>query len=120
MILAVIPIFYLVLFALGVGLILAAITVKFRDVIHLYSVLMAVFLYLTPVIYPLSILPDWLCRLVMLNPLTNVLNMFRDVVLYDRIFSVSTFAVTGIEAVLCLALGFYIFYKRQDSFILDL
>ena len=56
----------------------------------------------------------------MLNPLTNVLNMFRDVVLYDRIFSVSTFAVTGIEAVLCLALGFYIFYKRQDSFILDL
>ena len=120
MILAVVPIFYLVLFALGVGLILAAITVKFRDVIHLYSVLMAVFLYLTPVIYPLSILPDWLCRLVMLNPLTNVLNMFRDVVLYDRIFSVSTFAVTGIEAVLCLALGFYIFYKRQDSFILDL
>ena len=107
MILAVIPIFYLVLFALGVGLILAAIAVKFRDVIHLYSVLMAVFLYLTPVIYPLSIL-------------SNVLNMFRDVVLYDRIFSVSTFAVTGIEAVLCLALGFYIFYKRQDSFILDL
>lgn len=120
MILAVIPIFYLVLFALGVGLILAAITVKFRDVIHLYSVLMAVFLYLTPVIYPISILPEWLRRLVMLNPLTNVLNMFRDVVLYGRVFSVTAFAATGIEAVLCLALGFYIFYKKQDSFILDL
>ena len=81
---------------------------------------MAVFLYLTPVIYPISILPEWLRRLVMLNPLTNVLNMFRDVVLYDRVFSVTAFAVTGMEAALCLALGFYIFYKKQDSFILDL
>ena len=48
--------FLLVVLALGIGLILATIAVKYRDVLHLYSVLMAVLMYLTPVIYPMSIL----------------------------------------------------------------
>ncbi|MFR3046065.1 MAG: ABC transporter permease [Veillonella parvula] len=46
----------LVAFSLGIGLILAAITVKFRDIMHLYSVFTTALMYLTPVIYPMSIL----------------------------------------------------------------
>lgn len=57
MLLSVVPLFLLVVLALGIGLILATIAVKYRDVLHLYSVLMAVLMYLTPVIYPMSILP---------------------------------------------------------------
>lgn len=53
-----VPLVLLVIFCLGVGLILAAVTVKFRDIMHLYSVFTTALMYLTPVIYPMSMLPE--------------------------------------------------------------
>lgn len=120
MILAVVPLGLMVMLALGIGLILAAVAVKYRDLVHLYSVLMAVLMYLTPVIYPMSILPDWLYRFVMLNPLTSILIMFREVTIYGNVFGVGTFLVTAAEALLALVIGCIVFYRRQDGFIFDL
>ena len=112
-----IPLILLVLFSLGIGLILSAVTVKFRDIIHLYGVFVTGLLYLTPVIYPMSILPDWLYKVVMLNPLTNILMMFRDVMLNNSMFSLSSFLIALVEACLSLGIGLYVFYKNQDKFI---
>ena len=118
--LAFIPILLLVMFSLGVGLLLSAITVKFRDIMHLYSVFVTALMYLTPVIYPMSILPEWMVTVVNANPLTNYLTMFRDVMLNNTVFGMGSL-VTGImEAVGALAIGLYVFYKSQDSFILNL
>lgn len=55
-----IPLFFIIFFSMGIGLILSAIAVKFRDIVHLYSVFVTALMYLTPVIYPMSILPEWL------------------------------------------------------------
>lgn len=115
-----IPLILLVLFSLGIGLILSAVTVKFRDIIHLYGVFVTGLLYLTPVIYPMSILPDWLYKVVMLNPLTNILMMFRDVMLNNSMFSLSSLLIALIEAFLSLWIGLYVFYKNQDKFILNI
>lgn len=120
MLLAVIPVLLMLLLTLGVGLVLAAITVKFRDVMHLYSVLMTMLLYLTPVIYPLSILPDWLHKLVLLNPLTGIITMFRDVVLYHTMINAGTLGIAVVEIAAILVIGIYVFYKNQDAFILHL
>ena len=68
--LSVIPLAMVVLF-FWCGMFLAAITVRFRDVIHLYSVFTTGLLYLTPVIYPMAALPDVVKTIVMINPLTN-------------------------------------------------
>lgn len=118
--LAVVPIFLLFLMAIGVGMFLSAITVKFRDVMHLYSVLMVALMYLTPVIYPMSILPKWLVPFVKLNPLTNILTMFRGLVLDGTVFSFASLGIAVAEIVVCLLLGAYVFYKNQDEFILNL
>ena len=115
-----IPVLLLVLLALGVGLILSAIAVKFRDVMHLYSVLMTVLLYLSPVIYPITILPDWLRGLVLLNPLTNIITMFRDAVLYNAMFDSQSVIIAVVETFSCLMIGIYVFHKNQDDFILNL
>ena len=115
-----IPLILLVLFSLGIRLILSAVTVKFRDIIHLYGVFVTGLLYLTPVIYPMSILPDWLYKVVMLNPLTNILMMFRDVMLNNSMFSLSSFLIALVEACLSLGIGLYVFYKNQDKFILNI
>ncbi|MBA4701146.1 MAG: ABC transporter permease [Ruminococcus sp.] len=115
-----IPLFLLVLFSLGIGLALAAITVKFRDIMHLYNVFVTALLYLTPVIYPMSILPPWLYKVVMLNPITNILMMFRDVMLENTIFNMTSLIIAILESLLSLGVGLYIFYKNQDQFILNI
>ncbi|MBE5062933.1 ABC transporter permease [Lachnospiraceae bacterium DSM 108991] len=118
--LSVVPLALLMLLSLGIGLILAALTVKFRDIMHLYSVFTTVLLYLTPVIYPMSILPEWLEKVVLLNPLTNILTMFRDVMINGLIFDVWSLIIAVAETAFFLALGLYVFYKNQDQFILNI
>lgn len=120
MLLAPIPLLFLVMFSLGIGLILAAVTVKFRDIIHLYSVFTTGLLYLTPVIYPMSILPDWLYKVVMLNPLTNMLIMFRDVTINNTLFGWKSVFIAMTETIASLLVGLCVFYKNQDKFILNI
>ena len=115
-----IPLFFVIGFSLGVGLLLAALTVKFRDIMHLYSVFVTALMYLTPVIYPMSILPGWLEKVVLLNPLTNILIMFRDVMMNNTLPSILSMVIAFAEVIVVMVLGLYVFYKRQDTFILDI
>ena len=119
-ILAVFPLTMIVTFSLGMGMLLAALTVKFRDIMHLYSVFMTGLMYLTPVIYPMSILPEPVRLVVSLNPLTNIVEMFRDVMLYNAVPTFSSLLIGIIESIIILVLGMYVFYKNQDEFILNI
>jgi len=120
MFLMVVPLFFLIVLSVGVGLILASLTVKFRDIIHLWGVFMTALVYLMPVIYTMSFLPRKVYMIVMANPLTNILIMFRNVVLYDTLPSGMSILIAALEAFGFLALGLRVFYKQQDSFILNL
>lgn len=119
-ILSIIPVLLLIVFSLGIGLFLAALVVKFRDIMHLYSVFITALMYLTPVIYPMSILPDWLSKIVRFNPLTNYLMMFRNVMLNNTVFGVGDLCIGILEAGVSLAVGLFVFYRNQDTFILNL
>lgn len=122
MFLGIIPIICLIIFSTGIGLILATITVKFRDIMHLYSVFLTALTYLMPVIYPMSLLEGmpWVYRLVSLNPLTMILNMFRNLVVYGIMPGISSFIIVFVIAIGTLAAGLVVFYKNQDKFILNL
>ena len=114
------PVLMLIIFSLGVGLFLAATTVKFRDIQHLYSVFITALTYLTPVIYPMSILPGWLYTIVSLNPITNYLQMFRGLMINNTLPSALDIVLAIAEAFVMLAIGLYVFYKNQDEFILNI
>ncbi|MDD2980167.1 MAG: ABC transporter permease [Hespellia sp.] len=120
--LGIIPIFFLIIFSTGVGLILATVTVKFRDIMHLYGVFLTALTYLTPVIYPISFLQSSRIAytVVNVNPLTNMLTMFRDLVLYGTIPSISSFMLSFVTAMAALVIGLVVFYKKQDKFILNI
>lgn len=120
MFLVVIPLGYLIVFSLGIGLILAALAVKFRDVIHLYTVFLTALMYLTPIIYPISMLPDWVRMIVNLNPLTGILNIFRDVMIYNTVPTIGEFLISFVVVTVTLVFGLWVFYKQQDEFILNL
>lgn len=122
MFLGIIPIACLIILSTGVGLMLATLTVKFRDIMHLYSVFLTALTYLMPVIYPMTFLEGtpWVYTLVSLNPLTVILTMFRDLVIYGTIPSVASFVAAIGVSVGALIIGLVVFYKNQDKFILNL
>ena len=87
---------------------------------QLYSVFVTALMYLTPVIYPMSILPEWLYPIVRLNPITNILLMFRDVMLNNKGLDIVSLIVAIIEMLIVLLIGLRVFYKSQDEFILNI
>lgn len=116
----IIPIFYTCIFALGLGMILCVIVTSFRDIQHLYSVLTTAWMYLTPIFYPISILPQEAAIIVKLNPLTQFIEMTRDIIMYHTLPSLRVHLYSIIVCGLVLSIGLLIFKKKQDQFILKL
>jgi ABC-2 type transport system permease protein len=72
-------------FTLGAGLLLSPLAVFFSDVVELVGVALTLLLYLTPVFYPMSILPERARWLVRFNPIRSVLEVFRDPIYFGKI-----------------------------------
>lgn len=83
--LAVIPMLAIQVFAsLGLGLMLGVANVFIRDVGQLTSIALQFWFWLTPIVYPISILPDFAKTIVSLNPLTPVVSAYHDIFVYQR------------------------------------
>lgn len=115
-----IPMLYAFVFSVGLGMILSSLYVFFRDIGHLYGVLTTAWFYLTPIIYPLDILPRPITELVKLNPLYYYIEYFRQVIMYGTIPSLNMNLICAATAIFTLLMGVLIFKKQQDRFILYL
>lgn len=113
-----VPLAYLFLFTLGIGLVLSILATYFRDMLHLWGVLSTAWMYFTPVFYPISQLPEYARKLIMLNPLHHILDNFRSVVLYGRIPSLENNIICLVAALLSLSIGIFVFKKKQGKLIL--
>ena len=113
-----VPMLIMYVFNFGVGLILSAATIFFRDIMHLYSVLVTALMYLTPIIYDVAILPDWARAIIPLNPLYWFVGMFRGFVIYGELPTLSCWIGACLPSLLVLAMGLFIFKKTQDRFVL--
>ncbi len=115
---SIIPIILLVVFTTGVGLILATITVFFRDIKHLYGVFLTLLLYGSAIFFPISIVPEKFQFLLQLNPLFVYIQMLRDSFLYATWFDPIQLLYGTIAAIVALLVGAFIFNRYQDRFIL--
>lgn len=113
-----IPLILAFIFSIGIGMILAAFTVFFRDMIHLYTVFTMVWMYLTPIIYPMDILPNAMLKIVQLNPMYYYVDYFRKLTLYNKVPGISELAILIFWSVFSLIIGIAVFKKKQDRFIL--
>jgi ABC-2 type transport system permease protein len=116
----VVPVFYTGIFSLGLGLILSAAVVFFRDVVHLYGIWVTAWMYLTPILYPLDMLPEWVQQLLNFNPLVHYVGYARDVMLYGIIPDLQTNLICIGFALSTLLVGILFFKKTQDKFILHM
>lgn len=113
-----IPLFFLLLFCMGVGMVLSALSVYFRDIVHLYGVLTLAWMYLTPIFYPISALPPEITWVVKLNPMYHYITFFRELVLYGRTPGWAIWTGSILSGVVFLVLGTLCFRKLQKNFIL--
>lgn len=118
MLLMPVPIALLFVFSLGVGLILSAVAVFVRDLVHLYGVLLTAWMYLTPVFYPFEILPAWAQPIVRANPLYQYIAYFRNVLLYGNPPTIDQTLICIAYSLVALVAGLLIFHKMQHKFIL--
>lgn len=115
-----IPLFYLFLFTTGLSFILAAVNVYFRDVGHLYSVLLTAWTYLTPIFYPIEILPPLMRKIVFFNPLHQYIKYFRLLIMQGTIPEWDTNLYCLGVGLFMLGVGVYLFKKMQGRFILHI
>lgn len=112
------PIICILLFSMGIGLILSVYAVYFRDLLHLYSVFTTMLMYLTPIFYPITLLPKGIRWLINANPLTQFVTCMRTIVLERSLPDGENAVLCIIFALATFALGAYVFKKKQANFVL--
>jgi ABC-2 type transport system permease protein len=115
-----IPALYVVLtlFSMGLGMILSSLMVFFRDMQFLYGVVITLWMYLTPLFYPVNIIPEKLFPIYRLNPMYQYITFLRTLVLDAACPTFEQFAFCFGYALLFMVLGTLIFGKTKKKFIL--
>lgn len=116
--LAPIPVVFLFLFCCGMGMMLSALSVYFRDITHLWSVATLAWMYATPIFYTIDMMPDKLMRLMKLNPMYHFLNTFRNLVMFGNIPGPNAWFGCIASGLVFFALGLFVFGRLQKNFIL--
>jgi ABC-type polysaccharide/polyol phosphate export permease len=102
------------LFTLGAGLLLSPLSVFFHDLIEMVGVMLTLLMYLTPLFYPMDIVPDRFRWAVRFNPIRSILEVFRDPIYYGKIPPLSHLTVAVTITVLALLVGAVAFRKSSD------
>lgn len=110
----------LVAMSLGVGLLLATFMVFFRDTQFLWGVISLLWMYLTPVFYPENIIPAKYLTLYHCNPLYQIIQFLRCIIINGTSPSPDVYLACLMSALIPLAIGAGIFKKYQDRFIFAL
>jgi lipopolysaccharide transport system permease protein len=103
-------------FTLGVGLMLAMANLFFRDVKYLFEVVITVWMFATSVLYPMHMLGGRIGRFAQLNPMTPIIDGYRDVLLFGRSPIDGPFLIASIVSVCCLAAGWLTFHRAEFRF----
>lgn len=111
----------LMLFCMGVGLALSALSVFFRDVIHLWSVVMTAWTYATPLFWDFAMIGGMnpiMQVILKANPMYAYVMFMRDIFLYQTSPSAAVLISCTAWAVIAMAIGYLIFHKTEHKFIL--
>jgi lipopolysaccharide transport system permease protein len=108
--------FPLVLITLGLSWVLSALGVYLRDIGQSIGILVTVLMFLSPVFYPISAVPDEFKALIMANPLTYIIDQAREVIIWGHLPDWYGLGIYTIVAVLVFWLGFVIFQKTRKGF----
>lgn len=106
--------------ALGMAMLTSAITVYFRDLEHILGIVTMAWMYMTPIMYDKSIVPENLMPIFNLNPMTHVIECYRAVLYEKKIPDLTTLLSAAGLGILILIVGILVFNKLQKRFAEEL
>jgi len=107
-----------VILIIGISLILSATNVFFRDVEHAVGLMLMVWMYLTPIIYSIEMVPLSFRPLFFLNPMTGIIDSYRQVILYGRFPDWLALSYSAFFSILLTFLA-YIYFKNRARYFAD-
>ena len=105
------------MFALGMGMIFSSMTTKYKDLTFLLAFGTQLFMYVTPVVYPISALPEQFKFLAYFNPLSSIFECFRYAYLGAGSFDLMSLMISTVVIMILLVVGTVIFNKVEKSFM---
>jgi len=108
------------LFALGMSLILCTMNVFFRDTRFLWSVVSLLWTYATPIFYPITIIPEPWQPLFRLNPMFQLIDLLRTLIIGGAWPGLGQWAMCTLCAVVPLLIGWLVFRRNEDKFVFHL
>lgn len=106
--------------SLGIALISSACTVYLRDLEHILGIVGMAWMYLTPVIYPPELVPEKYQLIFNLNPMTSIIEAYRDILYYKTPPQMETLLLAMVLGVVVVFIGSFVFNKLQKGFIEEL
>lgn len=107
----------LMIFTMGMGMIMASAMTFFRDMQFLWGVLSMIWMYITPLFYPLSIVPKEVRTYFVINPMYHYVDAIRSIILNGMTPRPVEFAICTMCALAMFIVGSCVFKKSQDKFI---
>lgn len=109
-----VPIGYVFIFSIGVGLFLSSFTVFYRDTLHLYTIFLTLMSYFSAIFYPIDIIPKSFQGFIEYNPIYIFITYFRDLILIGQIPDLNTNLLCIAYCAVSIIVG-YIFFKRTEN-----
>jgi len=106
----------LIILSFGISLLLSSLFLKFRDLNHLWAVVLQMGFWATPIIYPIDIVPVKYHIMFKLNPMFRLIHNFRMAVIYGELPGIRNITFNLVMVLSLFVLGFIVFKKRQKYF----
>ena len=120
-VLAVLPVLALQMaFAMGLGMVLGVLNVFFRDVGQFFGIFLQFWFWLTPIVYPASILPETIKPLLVINPMASVMTAYQGILVNQQSPQWSSLWPTAVLASLLCLLGLHLFKKNVGEMVDEL
>lgn len=108
------------LLTLGFALLVAAGTVYLKDLEHIVTVMLMVWIYLTPIMYPVNMIPENIVWIFRMNPMTAIIDAYHAILYWRVMPNYTELVYSFLFGIVLLAVGEIIFIKLSDNFAEEL
>ena len=115
-----IPIVLIILFLVGIAIILSIANIYFRDMSYIVSITMQATFFLTPVLYPMSIMPGPIQKVIQMNPLYYFVEIFRNTILNNQFPQWNYLLICTVMAFVVFSSGLFLLNKYNNKIVFKL
>ena len=105
------------LVALGFGLLISSLTSKYRDLVFVLGFGIQLWMFATPIVYPLSIIPDNYVIFSILNPMTSIVECFKYILFNESSIKFAHILLSCLITLIVFVLGIVVFYRTEKNFL---